>query len=82
MTAMNTIVTTDAHRQAFEHRVANYVDTGWEVVDRQANPPRARLIYSRRRRSSNPAPLAPRDTGERVIWIDEAGEVRVKQMEG
>ncbi len=71
--------TDEQREQLLDERLAAYVEMGWDVVDRRANPPRARLAYVQRRRSGNPAPLVARDSGERVLWIDEAGEVRIER---
>jgi len=71
----------DRSHRAFDQRIAGYLALGWMIVERQSDPPLVRLKY-RQRLSRSPRPSTIRDNGERVIWTDEAGEVRVERGEG
>lgn len=79
--AMDMEIEHDASRQAVERQVASYLRLGWSVVERHDNPPRVRLEYRLGRHSSRPRPTTVRDNGDRAIWVDDAGEVRVKRAE-
>jgi len=67
-------------RRAFVQRVAGYVGLGWTIAERQEHPLRVRLVYRSKRRGRTPWSNEVRDTGERVVWVDETGEVRVEQV--
>jgi hypothetical protein len=70
----------DAVRRAFERRLASYVGLGWMVVERQEDPPRARLVYDARGRRQRQESTIRRDSGERIVWVDAQGEIQVDQV--
>jgi hypothetical protein len=72
--------TNDPVRRAFDQRVAGYVGLGWVLVQQQTDPPRAWLVYRQPRRGRTPQPNEVSDTGERVIWVDDTGEIRVDRV--
>lgn len=64
--------------RVIERRAQSYAGFGWVVVERQETQARVRIRYPVRRRGTLPR---AQDAGDRIIWVDDAGEAPVTKAD-
>ena len=75
------VLTHDERRHILDQRLASYLQLGWSVVAWYDDPPRVRITHRVRQDVARPLPAEMRDPEDRIVWVDEVGQLRVDPLD-